>query len=328
MTRDREGAPEPPTLHLSAEELRAYLAQARVRDVDTSMATQLFVHPRHAAAAPIDVPPPPASARPSRAPRAAEPRTQIARPLQSLQRDLPPSDATRTCFAAPGYVARPRLGERSEEPLPVADDRDSHAGTERLLAHELSHRSIHEGPRARSRAAALVLRARTTVRRALSRPRTGALAVACVAVVALMLALLTMRPSDQQAMASGVRGAAQGQAAVAPAPTARSSMPAASAPSDPPSRAVTSAPVQPVAQVSPAPDAALPGVIELVPVPPLASPPRRALDLLLSGQARDALDAYRALAREPEAAPVFAHVVKLLELEAQRCAARGDVSCR
>ena len=63
--------------------------------------------------------------------------------------------------------------------------------------------------------------------------------------------------------------------------------------------------------------------------PPAASPPppgsdRAAVDLLLSGDNRGALDAYRRLSAAAGAPPAFALAVRLLERELGRCASPGD----
>src|SRR5687767_12202713 len=101
MTHDADDR-EPPTLHLSAEELRAYIAQTRTADVNTSLSTQLFVaHPR-------SKPEPP-----TRLVRMAETRAVLGVSREVAPGFAQPSDATRTCYAPPAQLARPRLGEGS-----------------------------------------------------------------------------------------------------------------------------------------------------------------------------------------------------------------------
>lgn len=55
---------------------------------------------------------------------------------------------------------------------------------------------------------------------------------------------------------------------------------------------------------------------------------RRAVDLLLAGESRAALDAYRALTQAGAADPAFAQVVHLLELELSSCGPGEAASCR
>jgi len=59
------------------------------------------------------------------------------------------------------------------------------------------------------------------------------------------------------------------------------------------------------------------------------SPPRAlrgAVDLLLTGHTREALDSYRALTLGPEAPPALRELVRMLEHEQERCSAQGS-SC-
>src|SRR5689334_18841893 len=83
-----------PALHLSAEELRAYIAQTRAAEVNTSLATQLFVaHPR--------AKPEP----PTRLVRMAETRAVLGVARDPAPGFARPGDATRTCYAPPAQLA-------------------------------------------------------------------------------------------------------------------------------------------------------------------------------------------------------------------------------
>jgi hypothetical protein len=108
-------------------------------------------------------------------------------------------------------------------------------------------------------------------------------------------------------------------------------VPAPSAPT--PRKRNTAMPVLQAALVS-APSSVLAPASTPAPAPPAnvdpeAPPPslRRAVDLLLAGHTRDALDAYRALARVPQASPALLEVARLLEHEARACAQKRGSTC-
>jgi hypothetical protein len=313
MTRHVRDEPEPPTTHLSAEELRAYLAEARHLDVHTSLATQLFVP------GPRAEPEPPTRRRVDLTRRDAAqafsvsksgaPETR-AHPHNSKRRarHVGEPELTRTCLAIPAFVARPRIGEgeghaAAASPEPAA----SGSQTARLTVWEraVSSARLHGPPPSTSTpgktpATTLRLSGRTWARVARAPRRGLMLSLGAVSAALLTLTLLLTHTND---------GAPMATTAAAPPSQTR----------EPPPLPQPSLPLDPEA---PATEVSALGAAVEVKVG--ANVARRAVDLLLAGRSREALDAYRSLALLPGAPPVLAHVVTLLEREAKQCATRGD----
>ena len=300
MKHDPRHASEPPTTQLSAHELRAYLADARTgspestrnREVDTSIATRVFAPAPRATTEP-------ATRRLSEATLLHAPGLHPDRQHEAGPPG-PSSDATRTCFASPLFAPRPRLGEAegSRAAFDAATPRD--ASTERLTMFELSALEAPRAPEPAHAPSHRRLVAQLARAGAVLGPRTR---MACLVVMGIGVAL------------------AVGVGAV-PHPLA------------PHARTPTAKPEAQHASMVPAPAAALAALVQPTHDPaqgqasdaPLPSL-RRAVDLLLAGHSRDALDAYRALARSPQASPALREVARLLEHEARACARRGGPSC-